>query len=242
MMRIGGKVKLHIVISASGSVSLAQAITGNPILVGAAMEAVKKWTYKPFEKNGRATAVATDVELEFPGGMSEDESAVRNRFFPIENECRLLLNSGKYGDAEKKCREAVEISNHLPKEIILERSIPRSLLAHSIFLQGRTAEALPIYEEALMLDKGFLKSNDADLASDYANMARAYAMSGELGKADGFYATAISTFEAAIQNLPQMKENYTRRLKRTILEYSEVKGAQLQTEAAEQLRKKAASL
>ena len=39
-----------------------------------------------------------------------------------------------------------------------------------------------------------------------------YAMTGQLDKADGLYATAVSTFEAAIRDLPSMKENYAQQL------------------------------
>jgi len=64
--RIGGKVKLHIVISPSGDVSSVEVISGHPILVASAVEAVKKWKYKPFAENDAPMTVATDVEIEFP--------------------------------------------------------------------------------------------------------------------------------------------------------------------------------
>jgi tetratricopeptide (TPR) repeat protein len=139
-------------------------------------------------------------------------------------------------------REAVEISNELPKDVILERSSARSLLAHSILNQGRIKESIPLYEEALTLDKGFLKSNDADLASDYANLGRAYALLGELTSADDLFAISISTFEAAILNLPELKENYTMRLRARLNEYAQIKELRGQKEEAEKLRKKAGGL
>lgn len=64
--RIRGKVKLHIVISPSGDVSSVEVISGHPILVASAVEAVKKWKYKPFAENDAPMTVATDVEIEFP--------------------------------------------------------------------------------------------------------------------------------------------------------------------------------
>jgi TonB family protein len=240
--RIGGTVKLNIIISASGDVSSVRLISGHPMLAPSAIDTVKRWKYRPFLEDGKPVAVSTDIELTYPGGMSEHESAVRNKFFPIEDECRSLVNAGKYAEGELKCREAVEISNELPKDVILERSGARAMLANSIFLQNRYAEAVPIYEEALALDKGYLKPNDADLASDYENLGRAYAVTGDLTQADGLYATSVRTFEAAIENLPSMKDNYTRRLKRALNEYAQIKDAQGQSEAAEQLRKKAAGL
>lgn len=240
--RIGGKVKLHIVISSSGEVSTVNVVSGHPMLVPAAIEAVKQWKYKPFTENGNPAVVATDIELEFPSGMSEKESDVRNKFFPVEQECRQLINATRYSDAEQRCRDAVALSDNLPSEVVLERTDARSLLANAIFLQRRFSDAIPIYEQALDLDKGYRKPDDADLASDYANLGRAYAMNGELVKADDLYAKAITTFRAAIQSLPSMYENYSRRLQRTLTEYAQLKDAEKQTEAASELRKQASEI
>lgn len=46
-MAIYGKVKLALVISPNGTVKDAKVIGGHPILVNAAMDAVKKWKYEP---------------------------------------------------------------------------------------------------------------------------------------------------------------------------------------------------
>ena len=226
---VGGKVKLRILISVSGDVSTVTVINGHPMLAPAAIEAVKQWKYKPFTENGNPSAVATDVELDFPGGMSEKESNVRNKFFPMEKECRDLINSQKYTDAEQRCSQAVALSNELPSEVVLERSGAKTLLANAIFLQHRFSEAIPLYEEALELDKGYRKPDDADPASDYANLGRAYEMQGELAIADELYAKAIATFRAAIQSLPSMYENYSRRLQRTLNEYAQLKDAEKAT-------------
>jgi TonB family protein len=117
-VKIGGKVKLHIVISSSGEVSSATFLSGHPLLVQAAIDAVKQWKFKPFLDGNSAVTVATDVELDFPGGMSESESAVRDKYFRIEDECRNLVQRGQYAEAEPKCRQGVELSDKLPKEVV----------------------------------------------------------------------------------------------------------------------------
>jgi TonB family protein len=234
--KVGGKVKLHIVISPSGQVSIATFVSGSPLLTRSAIDAVKQWRFKPFLEGETPIAVTTDVELDFPGGMSESESTIRDKYFRVEDECRSLVDGGKYVEAEPNCRDAVEISNNLPKEVVLERSDALSMLANSIFLQRRFSEAIPLYEKALELDKGHRKPDDADLASAYANLGRAYGVTGSLAKADEFYAMAVSTFNAAIKDLPSMSENYSRRLQRTLNEYAQLKDAEGQAEAASALR------
>jgi TonB family protein len=240
--RIGGVVVLSIVVSSEGQVTSTRVVSGHPMLIQAALDAVKQWTYRPFESDGKPVPAKTQVEVFFAGARSKEDEDIHQRYYKSEEECRTLVNSRKYEEGETKCREAVTLSNALPPDTILERSMARSLLAHTIYLQGRAAEAIPIYAEALKLNQAYLEDNDADLASDYANLGRAYAKTGDLSKADSLYATSVKTFKAAIVNLPSMKDNYTARLKRTLKEYAQIKLAEGQSSEAEQLGKESDAL
>ena len=217
-------------------------MSGHPVVAQAALEAVRQWKYEPFTVDGKAVAAATEVTIKFPGGMSVQEQQVRNKYFPVVENCSTLLNRGKYAEAEAECRRAVKLSNELPATAVLEHSEPRALLGNAIFLQDRVKESIPLYEEALKLDKGYAKPDDADLATDYENLARARAANGDLEIADQLYSTAVSTFEAAIKSLPDMKENYTRRLQRSLNEYANLKEARGDLAAAEQLKNRARHL
>ena len=240
--RIGGTVKLEVTVSPNGDVTSVKVLSGHPMLVQAAVESVRKWKFKPFLKNGKSIQVTAEIDVTFPGGMSDEESAIRNQLFPAEDECRKLIRNRDYATAETECQHAVELSDKLPKDVVLERSDALELLANAIFLQHRFLEAIPLYEQGLKLDRGYRKANDADLASDYWNLGRAYAMTGDLNRADGLYRTAVSTFEAAIIDLPVMKDNYTQRLKRALTEYAQLKDAEGQGGEASALRQKAAGL
>ena len=63
--RVAGVVKLIMVIDAAGRVSRIQLEDGHPLLVQAAVDAVKKWRYQPTMANGVAVPVVTQVELPF---------------------------------------------------------------------------------------------------------------------------------------------------------------------------------
>jgi TonB family protein len=63
--RIQGTVVLNAVISPTGDVESLQLVSGHPLLVPAAMEAVKQWKYKPYVLNGKAAAVATQIQVNF---------------------------------------------------------------------------------------------------------------------------------------------------------------------------------
>jgi TonB family protein len=63
--RIQGPVRLHVIISKEGDVASAESVDGDPLLVPAAIEAVKQWKYKPYLLNGRAIEVDTQVVVSF---------------------------------------------------------------------------------------------------------------------------------------------------------------------------------
>jgi protein TonB len=64
-MRIQGVVRLEGIISAEGRVVNLRVISGHPLLVNAALEAVKQWVYTPVILNGQPTPVITPIEVSF---------------------------------------------------------------------------------------------------------------------------------------------------------------------------------
>jgi periplasmic protein TonB len=66
--RISGAVNLHAVIGTDGAVKQLEVISGHPILVQSALDAVWKWRYRPTLLNGEAVEVDTTVEIIFKLG------------------------------------------------------------------------------------------------------------------------------------------------------------------------------
>jgi TonB family protein len=62
---IQGMVIFNADISKDGAVETLKIITGHPLLVPAALEAVKQWRYKPYLLNGESVAVSTQIEVNF---------------------------------------------------------------------------------------------------------------------------------------------------------------------------------
>ena len=60
---IAGVVLLHVVIAKDGSVKSVEPVRGDPLLVQAAVDAVKQWRYKPTLLNGVPVEVDTAVEV-----------------------------------------------------------------------------------------------------------------------------------------------------------------------------------
>jgi TonB family protein len=62
---IQGQVKLHAIIARNGSIQSLNAISGHPLLVRAALDAVGQWRYRPYYLNGEAVEVETFITVNF---------------------------------------------------------------------------------------------------------------------------------------------------------------------------------
>lgn len=63
--RVSGTVKLHAIIDKDGSVLELQAISGHPLLIQSAMDAVKQWKYQPTLLNNDPVLVDTQIDVIF---------------------------------------------------------------------------------------------------------------------------------------------------------------------------------
>ena len=63
--RIQGVVRFNAVIGKDGTIQNLTLISGHPLLVPAAQEAVKQWLYKPTLLNGEPVEVATVIDVNF---------------------------------------------------------------------------------------------------------------------------------------------------------------------------------
>jgi len=63
--RISGTVKLHAIIGKSGNVEQLQVVSGHPLLVQAALDAVRQWRYQPTLLNGEPVEVDTEIDVIF---------------------------------------------------------------------------------------------------------------------------------------------------------------------------------
>jgi len=65
MARVDGAVTLRATVGTDGKVQQVRVISGNPLLVHAAVDAVSQWRYKPYQLNNHPVAVQTDIVIVF---------------------------------------------------------------------------------------------------------------------------------------------------------------------------------
>jgi protein TonB len=65
MARIQGTVRLEAIISKDGTIQDLHTVSGHPLLIKAAIEAVSRWRYQPTLLNGEPVEVVTEVDVNF---------------------------------------------------------------------------------------------------------------------------------------------------------------------------------
>jgi protein TonB len=70
-LRVQGKVVLRVLISREGVIENLEVVSGHPMLVRAAVDAVRQWRYRPYVLNGDPVEVETEVTVNFvlSGGL-----------------------------------------------------------------------------------------------------------------------------------------------------------------------------
>jgi protein TonB len=63
--RIQGTVRLRAIVGKTGRIENLNLLNGHPMLVKAALDAVKQWRYRPYLLNGEPIEVETEITVNF---------------------------------------------------------------------------------------------------------------------------------------------------------------------------------
>jgi protein TonB len=63
--RIQGVVKLNATIAKDGTMQHLEVISGHPLLIPAALDAVRQWVYEPTLLNKQPVEVQTEIDVNF---------------------------------------------------------------------------------------------------------------------------------------------------------------------------------
>lgn len=122
--RIQGNVILEARIDESGSLADIRMIAGHPMLVPAAIEAVRHWKYEPFQVGGKPVSVVTDILITF-GGKKHDvqdgrtQLAFRYDFWSAEDAAYAAIARRDYPAAEQqlgRAQQALGTGGQHPQE------------------------------------------------------------------------------------------------------------------------------
>lgn len=244
-VRIQGKVIVRVVISKMGAVESVNVLSGHPLLVQAAIDAVKQWQYKPFLVDGQPVKASTEVEVPFLLGVSDASYQAEQKnnadYFKREDECRNLLKAQKYSDAEASCKSAVELAEKLPSERQNERRTANELVGKALLYEKKFGEALSFFKSELAIAEASLKPTDAELGYAYHHVALGYHATGDSQKAQFYYEQAEATLRKAREHIEGefFKNEYAKNIQSVLRDYIVLLQQTGQREAAAQAQKRA---
>ncbi len=156
---VQGKVLIHLLISETGDVESADILSGDPDLARAAQEAMKKWKFKPYIRDGKPAKVNTKMPFDFafknkvtdvttspdssanasasPGGAGGTSGESTSSERPSGNlHQRLRVSSGvaeglKLHDVQPVYPFAAQ-QGHVQGDVILQATIGKDGLIHNL--------------------------------------------------------------------------------------------------------------
>lgn len=185
---IQGTVIFEIRVGVSGQIESMKVVSGPAMLQGAAMDCLKQWTYKPFEKDGVSVAATGPVSIVFalsdyhPG---PDDEQVSEQYFPLFDQCsKAVVARSDTKSAEDICEKAAETAEEFGPEV-------RFIEKRSAFVYAATAcadnrdltSALAWAEKAVEVVKLGHDGNSGENAA-YATKGTIEGMMGDLAASD----------------------------------------------------------
>jgi len=195
---IQGMVNLEITITEEGSVTGLRAVSGHPILLQSAMDAVQQWKFQPFMEEGKAAPVRAAIKVDFflePGAEFLGDYRTR------EDECSRKLRQGDFAEAEPVCHEAIQLANKLPASFAADKMRAYGNAGNVAYRQGNVHEAVEDFQKQLSFAEQSQPSGSPMMGQVHANLARAYEATGSLQDAHEQYAAAEKAQETALIEL-----------------------------------------
>jgi len=214
--RVQGDVLIELVISAGGQVASEKVVSGPAMLQQAALDAVKKWRFTPFQVDGVPAPVATTLTIPFhidkpcEGPTAEQEKAAQ-AWFPLSDKCRSALKAQNVQDAIDRCKEALDMSykaGDLDSSDQLGRVESLQQYGRALVLGHKAQEAMEQENMAIQEAKKCLKETDQEFAMPFYWRAIAEANLGRVDAALADFEFCEETHRKAIEHLPEMKGMY----------------------------------
>lgn len=201
--RIQGKVVLSVLVSGEGKVDSIKVISGHPLFIQPAIDAVKQWEYRPFLLNGKPCRVSTTVEVPFSLLTPEETAkfaAEAHEFYVQEEQCRTLIASRAYVAAEASCGSLPALAEKLDPNLIQERIHAYRDIDSAYFMESRFQDARDAALSELRIARWRLEHNDPEMARIDMDVARGFQTTADSQQAKSYYEQATKIFEQAVQS------------------------------------------
>jgi TonB-like protein len=239
--KIGGNVIADITVRPDGSVESVTILSGAQPLHRPVTEALLRWKFRPFVKNGRPTRVITLIEISLPDPIRDEARQRDEIYLNAENLCQQALATTRNASVGP-CSEVVRLSDQLPADRRIERSRALSWLGQSLLLNGRDAEGIQQLLRAIEVRRQPGVPDDADIGNLERIVALGYRLQNDVANAERYFAMAEATIEASIARSPFQSPPYSAALQAVLRDHAAFKRANGDESGARALETRAAAV
>lgn len=201
--RVVGKVVIEVQVGADGRIVSTKAVSGPPMLLQAALDCVRKWSPKPFEKDGTPIAVTGQTSIVFDLGKDDpsvQEEKLAERYFHLSDDCQAKSRgNANWEDAALACLRAAQTAEQFPPDQrFIEKRGAYVYAAYALMMNGDMKDASKYADLAVEIVK---LGHDDSSGENAAYSVRGFveAKSGDFGAADQDFTTAEEFERKAIE-------------------------------------------
>jgi TonB family protein len=184
---IYGTVTMQTAIDQAGHVTSVHALSGPPMLSQAAIDAVRQYTYMPFQQNAKPVDATTIVSINFslngPPDLGDEKAA--DQFFQLFVKCGQLVGQNAAPcDQVETCQKTAQRAETFPPDTRLnERRAAYVYYAMALMRDGKASDARAAGDKAIAFVKR-QPNNPAGASAAYEVTGEALTMAGDLAGAD----------------------------------------------------------
>lgn len=234
--RIQGVVRIQIRVTENGEVTNLRVISGHPMLVQAAMDAVRKWKYKPFLRDGQPVSIETIAEVNFGGSISAKSAELDKKFETARHICENGLRE-QSSTVVESCRASQALAERLPEKSWLDKSMSAKELGLAYFGARQFNEALDWFKTELAMIEKHEKPDEAEVGEAARDVAMGLHIVGNFKEAEPYYLRSLTIIEGCLNRTEwdEMRRNYRKEMAYTLQLYIkmlEKQGRNSEAEAA----------
>src|SRR5258708_22831492 len=124
---VQGKVWIQLRISETGDVESADIISGDPNLARAVQEAMKKWKFKPYIRNGKPVKVSTKVPFDFAF-----KNKITDATAPPDSSANASSSPAEAAGTSGEGTSGERPSGNLPQRLRVSSGVAQGLLLHKV--------------------------------------------------------------------------------------------------------------
>ena len=202
--KIEGNVVLEATIDTSGNVESLKLVSGNPMLVPAAVRFVKQWIFRPFYAEAVRVPAITQLTVRYSLFASQAERQMEIHFvqsyWPAWNAGEAALAKQDYATARQQFEVARDEAAKLGQANWQELANALSRLGAVEYRQKHYAEAEPFLLQSLQVQQSHRDQDAPEIADALGNLGQLYMAQNQFGKAEPILLKAVEIYEAQLQS------------------------------------------